>query len=133
MHQTQLDTALLKIAELRSECGQHAMINIELREQLRIAEAIRDDARLASMNDIEAKRVAWATGVQACIDTVKRRHEHYESYRCNCEELNTKRNPETGHRPGCKGSMMSTHPATFAILDEILVFLSALQERGASK
>jgi hypothetical protein len=118
--------------------------NEVLLEKLRVAEAIRDDARLASMNDIEAKRLAesatakftaasltaaWGNGVQACIDKVKQRQEHYELYRCDCLD----RDPGNGHAPGCKGEAMATHPATFAILDEVLVFLSALQERGASK
>jgi hypothetical protein len=69
---------------------------------------------------------AWAEGVQACIDMVKHRREHYELYRCDCLD----RDPGNGHRPGCKAEMMSTHPATFVILDEIYTFLSALLSRG---
>jgi len=69
---------------------------------------------------------AWDEGVRACIETVKRRHEYYELYRCGCLD----RDPGNGHRPGCKGEMMSTQPATFAILDEIHTFLSALLSRG---
>jgi hypothetical protein len=98
----------------------------ELQERLRVAEAIRDDARLASMRDLEARRSAWFDGVQACIDMVRRRHDHFELYRCDCLD----RDPGNGHVPGCKGEAMSTHPATFAILDEIFVFLSALKLRG---
>lgn len=103
------------------------MANEYLRKQQRVVFAIRDDARAASARDLEARRRAWDDGVQACIDLVKRRHEHYEMYRCDCLD----RDPGNGHVPGCKGEMMSTHPATFAILDEIFVLLSAMKLRGA--
>jgi hypothetical protein len=136
----------------------------ELQEKLRIAEAVRDDARATSARDLERRRAAesvkagvdaegaadlivyakkrgWADGVQACIDMVKRRHDHFELYRCDCGAAEAVPTPVlharivTGgqqHKPGCKGEAMSTHPATFAILEEMLVFLSALKERGPS-
>jgi hypothetical protein len=101
--------------------------------------AIRDDARASSARDLEARRErdadarrkGWYAGVQACIDMVKKRHEHYELYRCNCEtDRKEGRWTGDGHSPFCKGSAMATHPATFATLDEIFIFLSALLQRG---
>jgi hypothetical protein len=65
-------------------------------------------------------------GVRACIDIVKARQRLYESYRCTCgREAN-------GHRVDCPGASMMTQPATFATLDEILVFLEAHLERLSS-
>lgn len=115
--------------ELQGWESQRAAMLVEigtLRSALRVAEAVRDDARAASQHDLDRRRTAWADGVRACIDTVKQRHEHYELYRCDCLD----RDPGNGHRPGCKGEMMATHPATFAILDEIHTFLQALLTRG---
>lgn len=48
-------------------------------------------------------------GVQDCIDIVRQRQKHYECYR----------------EPGA----MQTKPATFAVLDEMLIFLEAHLER----
>ncbi len=54
----------------------------------------------------------YIRGVEDALKCVKRRQEHYELYR--------------------NGDAMRTHPATFAILDELVVFLSALKERAES-
>lgn len=64
-------------------------------------------------------------GFQAAIDVVKRRQQHYEVYRCNCDYQGA----GDVHLDTCPGRDMSTHPATFAVLDEVLVFLEAHLER----
>ncbi|MGH7179497.1 MAG: hypothetical protein ACREJC_19125 [Tepidisphaeraceae bacterium] len=90
-------------------------------ERIRVAEAVRDDARRQSTRDLEARRTAWGDGVRAALDVVKHRLAHYELYRCTCGKA-----PNRPHVPGCKGAEMASHPATFAILDEMHVFISAL-------
>lgn len=75
----------------------------------------------------EAQRAhGWRKGVETCIDIVKKRRAHYELYRCTCNQANGKQ----PHRPDCKGHNMSTHPATFAVLDEVLTFLQVKLDRG---
>ena len=64
-------------------------------------------------------------GVMDCIGLVERREQYYELYRFDCVE----RDPGNGHRPGCKGEVMSSSPATFAVLDETKVFMRAHLER----
>lgn len=51
-----------------------------------------------------------ARGVNAAIAVVRARQLHYEQHR--------------------DGDQMRTHPATFAVLDELLVLLDALMERS---
>lgn len=97
-----------------------------LRDAVRVAEAVRDDAQAQNNRYIEDKRRAFADGVLASIRIVEQRKTHYELYRCDCLD----RDPGNGHVPGCKGEMMSTHPATFAILDEIYTFLRGLLGRS---
>ena len=80
------------------------------------------------MSDI-AYKDGWKVGIADAIKIVKARLAHYEMYRCDCSRHST----EVQHRPGCKAEMMSTHPATFAVLDEMLVFLEAMLERGTYK
>lgn len=71
---------------------------------------------------------AYKQGIADCIKRVKARQQHYESYRCNCGREEN-RCPTEGHAAGCKAEMMMTRPATFAALEEILVFLEALHEK----
>jgi hypothetical protein len=54
----------------------------------------------------------WLQGVGDAIRIVKDRQNYYESYRKG------------------KCDRMETHPATFATLDEVLIFLEAMRERG---
>jgi hypothetical protein len=55
----------------------------------------------------EAMRVQ---GIDECIGILASRRAHYECYRT--------------------GDMMTTHPATFAIINELLVFMQAHRERA---
>lgn len=57
----------------------------------------------------DATRLA---GIDECIAIIKRRQAHYECYR--------------------DGDMMKAKPETFAILDEMLVFLQAHRERSSA-
>lgn len=52
----------------------------------------------------------WHRGVDDSIACVERRLAHYELYRT--------------------GEWVTTHPATFAILNELLTLLRAMRERG---
>lgn len=58
------------------------------------------------MNDTRT----WDDGVKDAIKIVKYRQQHYEIYR--------------------DGEAMRTLPAVFATLDEVLIFLEAMLERG---
>ena len=53
---------------------------------------------------------SWAGGVRDAIKIVEYRQQHAEMYR--------------------NGGDMQTHPAVFATLDEVLVFLKAMLSRG---
>ncbi len=55
-------------------------------------------------------RETWTDGVRDAITCVTQRQKHYELYR--------------------DGDAMRTHAATFATLDEVLVLLGAMLERG---
>jgi hypothetical protein len=63
---------------------------------------------------------SWIEGVDDAIRIVEFRQRHYEAYRA---------------KPGqtLAEAGMQTHPATFATLEEILVFLKAMKERGSYK
>lgn len=78
-------------------------------------------ALLASMRTLAAnlrdagalcatEQAAWKDGAWAMIEVLIRRKSHYELYR--------------------HGEIMRTHPATFAILDELSVFMRAERLRG---
>ena len=71
--------------------------------------------------DVMAERAeGWKDGVRDAIKKIKARQAHYELYRANAsdEDLTLAR------------VALRTHPATFAVLDEVLVFLEAMLERG---
>jgi hypothetical protein len=70
----------------------------------------------------------WEAGVADCIRQVKARQAHFELYRASedcrsCDEDDLM----LAH------VAMRAHPATFAVLDEILVMLEAMLERGQYK
>ncbi len=65
----------------------------------------------------EAERLAYQRGIADCIAMVKNRRRYYECYLA--------KSGETLDQAG-----MRTKPATFATLDEILVFLGAMLERA---
>ena len=70
----------------------------------------------------------WRAGVLDSIKQVKARQAHYELYREKAK------NPlETTDDLVLAHVAMRTHPATFAVLDEILVMLEAMLERGTYK
>lgn len=64
----------------------------------------------------------WKAGVEDCIRQVKARQAHYELYRLKDDD-----DLVLAH------VAMRTHPATFAVLDELLVMLEAMLERGEHK
>jgi hypothetical protein len=57
--------------------------------------------------------VAYRAGIEDSIKCIKQRKAHYELYR--------------------EDGAIKTHPATFAVLDEMLVFLGAMLERTQDK
>lgn len=65
----------------------------------------------------------WLKGVADAIKAVKARKAHYELYR----EKEPSDDLVLAH------IAMRTHPATFAVLDELLVMLEAMHERGTYK
>lgn len=77
--------------------------------------------------------MSWRQGVQDSIDKVKARLAHYESYRCSCGFRAGRPDDNIWHAPGCKAEYMETKPATFAALEEILLLLEAMLERGTAK
>lgn len=93
----------------------HSMIK-ELRERrARIMHARETKAMCDLQRAIDTApsvSTEYLRGIDDSIARVKSRQAHYELYR--------------------EGDMMKTHPATFAILDEVLVFLGSLREQALS-
>ena len=72
--------------------------------------ADRDRLRSALATAERERDEARRTGIDECIEIVRGRQRHYELYR--------------------HGDAMKTHPATFAIIEELLVFLQSHRERS---